>query len=327
MPRAVERELGEVKPARFGRGSPVDTPPRDRDREIQRRPHRPERGGRRHPWRLTESFVDGRGLPRGEPTEPPPPQQRARPRPTRPTSTAHSFPLFEPGPAPMERDRIRDKGRRPRGLTAHTRVSTKAAVRPCDKRLPFTRCGFAGIVSYEPVWRLAPDRASVLSRTGIARSNTISPFAKSRLRRRSGGERSGSAANAPAHGSLAPARAARRLPRRDRRQRRAIHRPRTRSRRDARPRITSRSTARRRGPHFVWSRDAIGSGAGMRSLVTLPRPSRRDRHARGSPVVRPGGDKEQIVGLSIGRRDRSRLPAQRRYERRHRGQSSAADGR
>ncbi len=69
-PCAVERELGEVKPPRHGRGSRVDTPPRDRDREIQRRPHRPERGGRRRPWRLTESFVDGRGLPRGEPTEP-----------------------------------------------------------------------------------------------------------------------------------------------------------------------------------------------------------------------------------------------------------------
>ena len=33
----------------------------------------------------------------------------------------------------------------------------------------------------------SPDRASMLSRTGIARSNTISPFAKSRLRRRVGG--------------------------------------------------------------------------------------------------------------------------------------------
>jgi len=57
-----------VESPRHGRGGPIDTPPRDRDRKIQRRPHRAERGGRRRPRRLAESLVHSRGLTRGEPT-------------------------------------------------------------------------------------------------------------------------------------------------------------------------------------------------------------------------------------------------------------------
>lgn len=139
MPCAVERELGEVKSPCLGRGSRVDTPPRDRDREIQRRPHRPERGGRRRPWRLTASFVDGRAFREASPPNPAAAATGKTAKPTRPTSTPHSFP-FEPGPAPMERDRIRDKGSRPGPSRAHARVTYgQVSDRGVTSDLLFTR--------------------------------------------------------------------------------------------------------------------------------------------------------------------------------------------
>ena len=76
--------------------------------------------------------------------------------------------------------RARDRGPRPAAWEA-TRGGARGA-------LSVPTSPSAGV---RPIRRRpsgpSPDRASMLSRTGIARSNTISPFATSRLRRRVGG--------------------------------------------------------------------------------------------------------------------------------------------